>query len=119
MSFASQFRSCASVSGTLLFFKDIYPGLAFAYYVVFPISFSFLSTVGLESVTVMTDINRYLQFIVKLFFAFGVAFEVPLAIVVLVWSGISTVESLSKKRPNVIVGCLVIVMLLTPADVVS
>ncbi|WP_422134913.1 twin-arginine translocase subunit TatC [Endozoicomonas sp. ALD040] len=103
------------VASVLLF----YLGMAFAYYVVFPIIFSFFTTVGPESVTVMTDINRYLEFILKLFFAFGMAFEIPVATLMLVWSGISTVESLSKKRPYVIVGCFVIGMLLTPPDVVS
>ncbi|WP_062267364.1 twin-arginine translocase subunit TatC [Endozoicomonas arenosclerae] len=96
-----------------------YLGMAFAYYVVFPIIFSFFTTVGPESVTVMTDINRYLEFILKLFFAFGMAFEIPVATVLLVWSGISTVESLSKKRPYIVVGCFVMGMLLTPPDVVS
>ncbi|MGI9281157.1 MAG: twin-arginine translocase subunit TatC [Endozoicomonas sp.] len=96
-----------------------YLGMAFAYYVVFPIIFSFFTTVGPESVTVMTDINRYLEFILKLFFAFGMAFEIPVATVLLVWSGISTVGSLSKKRPYIVVGCFVIGMLLTPPDVVS
>ncbi|WP_448218002.1 twin-arginine translocase subunit TatC [Endozoicomonas sp. 2B-B] len=103
------------VASVLLF----YLGMAFAYYVVFPIIFSFFTTVGPESVTVMTDINRYLEFILKLFFAFGMAFEIPVATLMLVWSGISTVESLSKKRPYVVVGCFVIGMLLTPPDVVS
>ena len=96
-----------------------YLGMAFAYYVVFPIIFSFFTTVGPESVTVMTDINRYLEFILKLFFAFGMAFEIPVTTVLLVWSGISTVGSLSKKRPYIVVGCFVIGMLLTPPDVVS
>ncbi|KEQ18945.1 twin-arginine translocase subunit TatC [Endozoicomonas numazuensis] len=103
------------VASVLLF----YLGMAFAYYVVFPIIFSFFTSVGPESVTVMTDINRYLEFILKLFFAFGMAFEIPVATVLLVWSGISTVDSLSKKRPYIVVGCFVIGMLLTPPDVVS
>ncbi|WP_252176737.1 twin-arginine translocase subunit TatC [Endozoicomonas sp. 4G] len=103
------------VASVLLF----YLGMVFAYYVVFPIIFSFFTTVGPESVTVMTDINRYLEFILKMFFAFGMAFEIPVATVMLVWSGISTVESLSKKRPYIVIGCFVIGMLLTPPDVVS
>ena len=96
-----------------------YLGIGFAYYVVFPLIFSFFTTVGPESVTVMTDINRYLDFILKLFFAFGVAFEIPVATVLMVWSGITTVETLSKKRPYVVVGCFVIAMFMTPPDVIS
>jgi sec-independent protein translocase protein TatC len=67
----------------------------------------------------MTDINRYLDFVLKLFFAFGIAFEIPIATVLLVWTGASNVESLRKKRPYVIVGCFVLGMLLTPPDVIS
>ncbi len=96
-----------------------YLGVCFAYFVVFPLMFSFFTSVGPDSVTVMTDINRYLDFVLKLFFAFGVAFEVPVVTILLVWSGISSVESLSKKRPYVIVGCFVIGMLLTPPDIIS
>ena len=103
------------VASILLF----YLGIAFAYYVVFPLIFSFFTTVGPESVTVMTDINSYLDFILKLFFAFGVAFEIPVATVLLVWSGITTVASLTKKRPYVVVGCFVIGMIMTPPDVIS
>ncbi|MGB1272215.1 MAG: twin-arginine translocase subunit TatC [Endozoicomonas sp.] len=96
-----------------------YLGIAFAYYVVFPLIFSFFTSVGPESVTVMTDINRYLDFILKLFFAFGLAFEIPVATVLLVWSGVTTVENLSKKRPYVVVGCFVIGMFMTPPDIIS
>ncbi|WP_330926013.1 twin-arginine translocase subunit TatC [Candidatus Sororendozoicomonas aggregata] len=96
-----------------------YLGVCFAYFVVFPVMFSFFTSVGPQSVTVMTDINKYLDFILKLFFAFGVAFEIPVATILLVWSGISSVESLSKKRPYVVVGCFVIGMLLTPPDIIS
>ncbi len=103
------------VASILLF----YLGVSFAYFVVFPLIFSFFTTVGPESVTVMTDINRYLDFILKLFFAFGLAFEIPVATVLLVWSGVTTVENLTKKRPYVVVGCFVIAMLLTPPDVIS
>ena len=103
------------VASILLF----YMGIAFAYYVVFPLIFSFFTKVGPESVTVMTDINSYLDFILKLFFAFGVAFEIPVATVLLVWSGITTVASLTKKRPYVVVGCFIIGMIMTPPDVIS
>lgn len=96
-----------------------YLGIAFAYYVAFPLIFSFFTTVGPESVTVMTDINSYLDFILKLFFAFGIAFEIPVVTVLLVWSGVTTVESLKEKRPYVVVGCFVIGMIMTPPDVIS
>lgn len=96
-----------------------YLGMVFAYYVVFPLIFAFFTSVGPESVTVMTDINRYLDFILKLFFAFGLAFEIPVATVLMVWSGITTVASLRQKRPYIVVGCFVIGMLLTPPDVIS
>lgn len=96
-----------------------YSGMAFAYYVVFPLVFGFFTSIGPESVAVMTDINSYLNFILKLFFAFGLAFEIPVATVLLIWSGVSDVDSLAKKRPYVIVGCFVLGMLLTPPDVIS
>ncbi len=103
------------VASILLF----YVGIAFAYYVVFPLIFSFFTKVGPESVTMMTDINSYLDFILKLFFAFGVAFEIPVATVLLVWSGVTTVDSLREKRPYVVVGCFVVGMVMTPPDVIS
>lgn len=103
------------VASVILF----YLGMLFAYFVVFPLIFSFFTSVGPESVTVMTDINRYLDFILKLFFAFGLAFEIPVATVLLVWTGASSVEKLSAKRPYIVVGCFVLGMLLTPPDVIS
>lgn len=96
-----------------------YIGMAFAYYVVFPLIFAFFTSVGPESVMVMTDINRYLDFILKLFFAFGLAFEIPVATVLMIWSGMATVDCLKAKRPYIVVGCFVVGMLLTPPDVVS
>ncbi|MEQ6889332.1 twin-arginine translocase subunit TatC [Halomonas sp. CS7] len=96
-----------------------YGGAAFAYYVVFPLLFQFFTQTGPEDVAIMTDINQYLNFVLKLFFAFGVAFEIPIATFLLILSGATTVESLSKKRPYVVLGCFVIGMLLTPPDVVS
>ncbi len=102
-------------SSVLLF----YAGAAFAYYVVFPLLFSFFTQTGPENVAVMTDINAYLNFVLKLFFAFGVAFEIPIATFLLIASGITTVESLSQKRPYIILGCFVVGMLLTPPDVIS
>jgi sec-independent protein translocase protein TatC len=96
-----------------------YAGAAFAYYVVFPLLFQFFTQTGPENVAVMTDINAYLNFVLKLFFAFGVAFEIPIAAFLLIASGATTVESLSKKRPYIILGCFVVGMLLTPPDVIS
>ncbi|MCG6658361.1 twin-arginine translocase subunit TatC [Halomonas campisalis] len=96
-----------------------YAGAAFAYYAVFPLLFSFFTQTGPEDVAVMTDINAYLNFVLKLFFAFGVAFEIPIATFLLIASGATTVESLSQKRPYIILGCFVVGMLLTPPDVIS
>lgn len=96
-----------------------YAGAAFAYYVVFPLLFAFFTQTGPEDIQVMTDINQYLNFVLKLFFAFGVAFEIPIATFLLIYSGATSVESLSRKRPYVILGCFVVGMLLTPPDVVS
>jgi len=103
------------VSSVLLF----YAGAAFAYFVVFPLIFGFFTSVGPEDIAIMTDINRYLDFVLKLFFAFGLAFEIPIVVVLLIWAGIATPESLRKKRPYVILSCFVLGMLLTPPDVIS
>ena len=102
-------------SSVLLF----YSGAAFAYYVVFPLIFAFFTSIGPAGVTVMTDINRYLDFVLKLFFAFGVAFEIPIAAVILIWSGVTTPDNLAKKRPYIVIGCFVIGMLMTPPDIIS
>lgn len=102
-------------SSVLLF----YAGASFAYFVVFPLIFAFFTSVGPTDVAVMTDINRYLDFVLKLFFAFGIAFEIPIAAVILIWSGVTTPDALAKKRPYIIVGCFVFGMLLTPPDVIS
>ncbi len=96
-----------------------YAGAAFAYFVVFPLVFAFFTSVGPTDVAIMTDINRYLDFVLKLFFAFGLAFEIPIVAVLLIWAGITTVERLKQKRPYIIVGCFIFGMLLTPPDVIS
>ena len=96
-----------------------YLGAVFAYLVVFPLVFAFLTGVAPEGVAVMTDITHYLDFVLTLFFAFGLAFEVPIATIVLVLAGATTPENLAGKRPYVIVGAFVIGMLLTPPDVIS
>jgi len=103
------------VSSTFLF----YLGAAFAYFVVFPLVFGFLTQAAPEGVEVMTDISRYLDFVLTLFFAFGFAFEVPVATVLLVWSGAITPAKLREKRPYIIVAAFVIGMLLTPPDIIS
>ncbi|CAH6710096.1 Sec-independent protein translocase protein TatC [Klebsiella oxytoca] len=103
------------VSSTLLF----YIGMAFAYFVVFPLAFGFLTHAAPEGVQVSTDIRSYLDFVMALFIAFGVSFEVPVAIVLLCWMGVTTPDDLRKKRPYVLVGAFVVGMLLTPPDVFS
>jgi len=96
-----------------------YLGMAFAYYVVFPILFGFMVTITPEGVSMMTDISRYLDFVLKLFFAFGVAFEVPIATILLVWMGLWTPDDLAEKRPYIIIGAFVIGMFMTPPDIFS
>ena len=96
-----------------------YLGMAFAYVVVFPLVFAFFSSVTPEGVAQMPDIAFYLEFVLKLFFAFGVAFEIPIATILLVAVGATTPEALAEKRPYVIVGVFVAGMLLTPPDVIS
>ncbi len=96
-----------------------YAGVAFAYYLVFPLVFQFLAGVTPVGVTMMTDINRYLDFILTMFFAFGFAFEIPIATMLLAWSGIATAKGMASKRPYVIVGCFTVAMLITPPDVIS
>lgn len=96
-----------------------YLGAAFAYVAVFPLVFAFLTSTAPEGVLVMTDISEYLDFVLTLFFAFGLAFQVPVATIVLVLAGITTPEKLAAKRPYVIVVAFVVGMLLTPPDVIS
>lgn len=102
-------------ASTTLFFL----GIVFAYYVVFPLVFGFFTQAAPDGVAIMTDISSYLDFVLKLFFAFGLAFEVPIATLLLIWTGVSTVKSLAEKRPYIIVGAFVIGMLLTPPDIIS
>ncbi len=103
------------VSSVLLF----YCGIAFAYFVVFPLLFGFFIAVAPEGVAVMTDIGQYLDFIIAIFFAFGIAFEVPVATFLLILAGATTADKMAKKRPYIIVGAFVIGMMLTPPDVIS
>ncbi len=96
-----------------------YTGIAFAYFLVFPVMFGFFAAVAPQGVAVQTDISRYLDFVLGMFFAFGAAFEVPVLTVLLVWSGIVTRAWLAEKRSYIIVLSFVIGMILTPPDVVS
>ncbi|WP_342221094.1 Sec-independent protein translocase subunit TatC [Candidatus Fukatsuia endosymbiont of Tuberolachnus salignus] len=96
-----------------------YLGMAFAYFIVFPLAFSFFAKTAPAGVLIATDINNYLDFVMALFVAFGVSFEVPIAIILLCWSGVTTPDDLKKKRPYILVGAFVIGMLLTPPDVFS
>ena len=103
------------ISSIVLF----YLGMVFAYYVVFPLVFAFMASTTPDGVAMMTDISAYLDFVLALFFAFGIAFEIPIATILLVATGVTTPESLAAKRPYVIVGVFVLGMLLTPPDVIS
>lgn len=103
------------VSSTTLF----YLGMAFAYFAVFPLVFQFFASVTPTGVEMATDINHYLDFVLKMFFAFGIAFEIPVATVLLSLTGLATPQGMARKRPYVIVGCFVVGMLLTPPDVIS
>lgn len=103
------------VSTTLLF----YLGILFAYYVVFPVIFKFFSSVAPEGVAVMPDISAYMSFALKLFFAFGIAFEVPVATVLLSRMGVVSTQAMSEQRPYIVLGAFVVGMLMTPPDIFS
>lgn len=103
------------ISSVLLF----YAGIAFAYFVVFPLIFGFLTSMAPEGVTIATDIGKYLDFVIALFLAFGLAFEVPIATVLMVWTGMTTPAKLREKRAYVFLGAFVAGMFLTPPDVIS
>ncbi len=103
------------ISSVILF----YCGIAFAYFVIFPILFGFFIGIAPEGVAVMTDIGQYLDFIIAIFLAFGIAFEVPVATFLLIAAGVTTTDKLAEKRPYIIIGAFVIGMLLTPPDVIS
>lgn len=96
-----------------------YAGMAFAYFVVFPLIFEFFISSAHADIKVMPDIRSYLDLALKLFFAFGFAFEIPIATVLLIWSGAISAKDLAKKRPYVIVACFAVGMLLTPPDIIS
>ncbi len=102
-------------SSVLLF----YLGAMFAYFVVFPLVFGFFNKVAPQGVAVMTDITHYYDFVLALFFAFGLAFEIPIATLLLVRMGIVKVEKLKQIRPYIFLGCFVVGMLITPPDIIS
>ncbi|WP_282177209.1 twin-arginine translocase subunit TatC [Vibrio nereis] len=102
-------------SSSLLF----YCGVAFAYYVVFPLVFGFFTAISLGGVEFATDISSYLDFVLALFLAFGIAFEVPVAIILLCWTGATNPKSLGEKRPYIVVAAFVVGMMLTPPDMIS
>ncbi|WP_323751642.1 twin-arginine translocase subunit TatC [Marinobacter sp.] len=96
-----------------------YGGATFAYFVVFPLVFGFFTAIGPEGIIELPDIASYLNFILKMFFAFGVAFEIPIATVLVILTGATTPNDLAAKRPYVVVACFIIGMLLTPPDIIS
>jgi sec-independent protein translocase protein TatC len=96
-----------------------YAGIAFAYFVVFPLMFGFFTSIAPEGVEVQTDIALFLDFVTTIVFAFGIAFEVPIATVLIVWTGLVTLEKLRSARPYVFLGAFVVGMFLTPPDVIS
>ena len=96
-----------------------YTGIAFAYYVVFPLVFAFFGSIEIDGAPWTPDIASYLDFITSIVLAFGLAFEVPIATLLLVWAGLTTPEALGKARPYVFLGAFVVGMLLTPPDVIS
>ena len=110
-----RFTGPLMLSTIILFFG----GAAFAFFIVCPIIFKFFILMAPESIRVMTDINQYLGFVFKLVFAFGIAFEIPIATILLVKSGVTTKSSLVQARPYLIILFLVFGMLLTPPDVFS
>lgn len=103
------------VASVLLFFV----GMAFAYFIVFPTVFTFINAFAPEGVAVMTDIEKYLSFVLTMFLAFGVTFEVPVVVIVLVHVGLVSIDKLKEARPYVIVGCFVVGAIFTPPDVLS
>ena len=103
------------VSSIVLF----YSGILFAYYVVLPLAFGFFTAIGPDGIAITPDISNILDFTLKIFFAFGFAFGIPVATFLMVLSGITTVQSLSEKRPYIFLGCFVVGMLVTPPDVIS
>ena len=100
------------ISSVILF----YSGIAFARYILFDIIFGFFISVAPDGIQVAPDISSFLNFALTLFFAFGIAFEIPIAVFLCIWAGLAEPDSLTQKRPYVVVGCFVVAMMLTPPD---
>lgn len=115
------YRNERRLAWVLLFISTLlfYCGIIFAYLLVLPIVFKFFIYIAPAGVEVKPDISQYFSFVMKMFFAFGLSFELPIAIVLIVWTGICSIETLAKKRPYVIVGAFIVGMLLTPPDIIS
>ncbi len=96
-----------------------YLGILFTYFLVLPLVFGFFTGAAPQGILIMTDISRYLDFVLSLMFAFSIAFEIPILIFLLIWSGITTSEKLRNARPYVIISCFIVGMLVTPPDVIS
>ena len=109
------FASGIILSSLILF----YSGILFAYFIILPLVFSFFMGSTPEGIVLMTDISRYLDFTFSIFFAFGFSFEIPILIILLCWTGISSVDSLVAKRPYILISCFVFGMLITPPDIIS
>ncbi|MFL2697844.1 MAG: twin-arginine translocase subunit TatC [Gammaproteobacteria bacterium] len=109
------FASGIILSSLILF----YSGILFAYFIILPLVFSFFMGSAPEGIVLMTDISRYLDFTFSIFFAFGFSFEIPILIILLCWTGISSVDSLVAKRPYILISCFVFGMLITPPDIIS
>ena len=96
-----------------------YLGILFTYFLVLPLVFGFFTGAAPQGILIMTDISRYLDFVLSLMFAFSIAFEIPILIFLLIWSGITTSEKLRNARPYVIISCFIVGMLVTPPDIIS
>ena len=103
------------VSTAILF----YSGVVFAYLVVMPVIFNFFINIAPSSIQIMTDINSYLGFVLKMLFGFGIAFEVPVATFLVITTGLITIEKITAARPYLIISFFVIAMILTPPDIFS
>jgi sec-independent protein translocase protein TatC len=103
------------IASTTLF----YSGVAFAYFIVFPLIFAFFTQLLPDDIRMATDITSYLNFVLKLFLGFGLAFEIPVAVIILCWLGVTNVQALKQKRPYLIVVAFILGMLLTPPDMIS
>ena len=105
--------------GFVFQYSFVLAGICFAFFVIFPLIFTFFVQASPSEVLVMTDINEYIDFVVRILFVFGFAFEVPIVLMLMIWSGVTNAHQLSSARPYVIIGCFVVGMFLTPPDIFS